>query len=473
MSSKLDQIFRTVLTRIVPKDAERRKILKLSQQVIESVSSTARRFSLKAEVSLEGSVAKDTWLSGEADIDIFLKVDSSLDSSIFKTICLKVAKEALVDYNPRTRFSDHPYVEAFIGKSRIDVVPCYNVEKGMWRSATDRTPYHTQYVKQHLNQELRNEVRLLKRFMKGTGTYGAEIRIGGFSGMLCEILILYYKSLLRALESATEWREGMVIDIENHYKGDIEEIRDLFDQPLIVIDPVDKARNVAAAVRHERLWEFVSASRAFLKKPSLNFFYPGGQRKIIISSIRRRIKKKETSIVGIKVSKINVPVDVLWSQIYKAERCLANLLKDKGFSVIRTCSFSDEDDLNMIIIELDEKRLPKTVKQFGPPVERRVESERFLLTHLKSRDTVSGPWIEKDRWAVLKFRRYTNVEKVLKDYLSNGGRNIGVPTMISNTIKKGGYEILVDDQIGKYLCNKKFAEFMSRYLSGRPTWMNT
>ncbi|MEM3596086.1 MAG: nucleotidyltransferase domain-containing protein [Candidatus Bathyarchaeia archaeon] len=82
MSSKLDQIFRTVLTRIVPKDAERRKILKLSQQVIESVSSTARRFSLKAEVSLEGSVAKDTWLSGEADIDIFLKVDSSLDSSI-------------------------------------------------------------------------------------------------------------------------------------------------------------------------------------------------------------------------------------------------------------------------------------------------------------------------------------------------------------------------------------------------------
>ncbi|MBS7627015.1 nucleotidyltransferase domain-containing protein, partial [Candidatus Bathyarchaeota archaeon] len=135
MSSKLDQILRTVLTRTVPKDAERRKILKLSQQVIESVSSAARRFSLNAEVSLEGSVAKDTWLSGEADIDIFLKVDSSLDSSVFKTICLKVAKEALSNYNPKTRFSDHPYVEAFIGKSRIDVVPCYNVDKGMWRSA--------------------------------------------------------------------------------------------------------------------------------------------------------------------------------------------------------------------------------------------------------------------------------------------------------------------------------------------------
>jgi tRNA nucleotidyltransferase (CCA-adding enzyme) len=473
MSSKIDQILRTVLTRAVPKDAERRRILKLSQQVIESVSSAARRFSLNTEVSLEGSVAKDTWISGEADIDVFLKVDSRLDSSVFKTMCLKVAKEALRNYKPRTRFSDHPYVEAFIGKCRVDVVPCYNVDKGMWRSATDRTPYHTQYVKQHLNQELRNEVRLLKRFMKGTGTYGAEIRTGGFSGMLCEILILHYKSLLNTLKSATEWRDGMVIDIENHYKGDIEEVRDLFDQPLIVIDPVDKARNVAAAVRHERLWEFVSASRAFLKKPSLNFFYPGGQRKISSSGIRRRIQKRETSIVGIKVSKINVPIDVFWGQIYKAERCLANLLRGKGFSVIRTCSFSDEDDLNIIILELDEKRLPKTVKQFGPPVERRIESERFLLTHLKSTDTVSGPWIEKDRWVVLKFRRYTDVEKVLKDYLSDGGRNIGIPVTISKAIKKEGYEILVNYQIGKYLYNKKFAEFMSRYLSGRPTWMNT
>ena len=41
-----------------------------------------------------------------------------------------------------------------------------------------------------------------------------------------------------------------------------------------MVDPVDKGRNVAAAVRKERLDEFIAASRAFLKTPDMKFFYP-------------------------------------------------------------------------------------------------------------------------------------------------------------------------------------------------------
>ncbi|MGQ9542749.1 MAG: CCA tRNA nucleotidyltransferase [Candidatus Bathyarchaeia archaeon] len=471
MSSKIEQILKVVLTKIVPKDTERSRVLKLSQRIIDKVSLAARRASLDVEVSLEGSVAKDTWLSGEADIDIFLKVDSNLDKNVFETTCLEVAKDAVREHNPIARFADHPYIEAFIGKSRIDIVPCYKVEKGMWKSATDRTPYHTQYVKHHLDQELRNEVRLLKRFMKGTGTYGAEVKVGGFSGMLCEILILHYGSLLKTFESAAGWKEGTVIDVENHYRGDVEEIRDLFDHPLIVIDPVDKARNIASAVRHERLWEFVSASRAFLNKPSLDFFYPRGPRGIGVSGLKRKLETRGTCIVGIKFGRINAPVDVFWSQIYKAEKCLTNLLRSKGFSVVRTLSFSDEEHLNLIIFELEMQTLPKTMKQLGPTVERRIESEKFLLTHLESSNTVSGPWIEKDRWAILKVRRHADAEKVLKAHLADGGRNVGVPTLISDVIKRGEYTILVDNQIGKCLKNKEFAEFMSKYLAGRPPWL--
>ncbi len=73
------RIQREVLKGIVPKDKERRRAQELSETIIQEVTSAARKSSLKAEVSLEGSVAKDTWLSGEADIDIFLKVDSTLD----------------------------------------------------------------------------------------------------------------------------------------------------------------------------------------------------------------------------------------------------------------------------------------------------------------------------------------------------------------------------------------------------------
>ncbi|MEM4251078.1 MAG: CCA tRNA nucleotidyltransferase, partial [Candidatus Bathyarchaeia archaeon] len=254
MNSLVSRINEKVLKRIVPRKEEREQVYALSEELVQRVSKAARMASLKAEVSVQGSVAKDTWLSGEADIDIFLRVDPDLSRIELETTCLAVAKEAIRGYRSIERFAEHPYVEAFIGSSRVNIVPCYNVAKGMWKSATDRTPYHTEYMKEHLDAALRNEVRLLKRFMKGIGTYGAEIRVGGFSGMLCETLILYYRSFRNTLQAASKWREGTIIDIENLLGGDYEEAYDLFDQPLIVIDPVDKARNVAAAVRDEKLW---------------------------------------------------------------------------------------------------------------------------------------------------------------------------------------------------------------------------
>ncbi len=41
----------------------------------------------------------------------------------------------------------------------------------------------------------------------------------------------------------------------------------LFTEPLIVVDPVDPHRNVAAALSLQTLSEFVVASRNYLEKP--------------------------------------------------------------------------------------------------------------------------------------------------------------------------------------------------------------
>ena len=48
----------------------------------------------------------------------------------------------------------------------------------------------------------------------------------------------------------------------------------LFPESLVIIDPVDKGRNVASAVQPQKLYDFIGAARAFLKKPSESFFYP-------------------------------------------------------------------------------------------------------------------------------------------------------------------------------------------------------
>lgn len=144
---------------------------------------------------MDGSVAKDTWVRDSADVDIFMRVSPQLTKTQLKEVCLPIARRALRPHEIVERFAEHPYVESTVklrdGESvRVNVVPCYKVEKGNWLSATDRSPYHTEYIKQHLAKTQRDEVRLLKAFMRGIGGYGADIKTGGFSGMLCETLIL-------------------------------------------------------------------------------------------------------------------------------------------------------------------------------------------------------------------------------------------------------------------------------------------
>ena len=116
-------------------------------------------------------------------------------------IGLKIAKKAAGDAKQLERFAEHPYLEIFIDGYRVDIVPCYDAKPGEWQSATDRTPYHTDYIKAHLAKELRGEVRLLKKFMQGIDVYGAEIKVGGFSGYLCELLIMKYGSFTETMRA--------------------------------------------------------------------------------------------------------------------------------------------------------------------------------------------------------------------------------------------------------------------------------
>ena len=70
------------------------------------------------------------------------------------------------------------------------------------------------------------------------------------------------------------YNRRIVIDLEDFYVNREHELALLFPEPLTIIDPVDKGRNVASAVLPQKLYKFVAASRAFLEKPSIDFFYP-------------------------------------------------------------------------------------------------------------------------------------------------------------------------------------------------------
>jgi tRNA nucleotidyltransferase (CCA-adding enzyme) len=444
---------------------------RLAEELNAKLVREAERSGLQVEVRLDGSVAKDTWLKGDADIDIFLRVPVSLSRADLETCCLGVARRALKGYPTIERFAEHPYVETHVEKVRINVVPCYDVPKGQWRSATDRTPFHTEYVISHLDPSQRKEVRLLKAFLKSVGVYGADVKVSGFSGMLCETLIMHYGSFTETLAEAQSWKTPITIDLERHYAGREGEMLDLFEEPLVVIDPVDRGRNLAASISTRRLWEFVAAARAFLIKPSRNFFTARKVAHLSTARFRQEMQRRGSNLLAIELGSVDAVVDVLWSQLYRTERGLRNLLRQEGFSVTRSASWSNEKDLNVILFELETLVLPPMRKHLGPQVVRSQASQLFLRKHLSEGRSLSGPWVDDDRWAVGQLRENTDAIQLLRSRIRDGGRHVGVASKIAPVLKRRHRILAGSALIDFYRRNQDAAEFITRFLKGRPTWL--
>ncbi|UCC33455.1 MAG: CCA tRNA nucleotidyltransferase [Candidatus Bathyarchaeota archaeon] len=471
MSAIIEKICAEVSKRVTPSNNERRRILELAHNMKRKVTEAAEAEGVKVTVRVEGSVAKDTWLSEEPDIDIFMRVPPIVPREEFGKTLLKIARKATKGLIQIERFAEHAYLEAVTDNIRVNIVPCYQVEQGEWISATDRTPFHTDYVKARLKEKSCIEIRILKKFMKKVGVYGAEIKVGGFSGYLCELLVLNYGSFAEVLESFAGWKGRHIIDYEGLYGGTEENIGEVFEEPLVVVDPVDKRRNAAAAVRVDRLNEFVAAAREFLNRPHLGFFYPTEMTALSDKKLLRNIEIRGSTLVFVNFRKVETVPDVLWGQLYKSQRSIREMLEKHGFNVIRDVVWSDEENLNAFIFELEEKFLPLMKKHLGPPIRKRTECERFLQKHLDAPHTVSGPRVEGERWVVEIKRKHRDVVDLLNSKLRGGGRNIGVAGLISHVLSEG-FEILVNEEILEtYASNLRFAKFLMEYLKGKPGWL--
>jgi len=467
---KIREICEEALQRAIPSEEERRETLQFSENLAKRLENKLKKAGIEAQVQIEGSIAKDTWLAGEKDIDLFILLPKIYRREDFVRVLDVARKVAGKDY--LEAYAEHPYIEAKIDDFTVDFVPCFKVERAEEAaSSVDRTPLHTLYVKGRVNPGTKNEVRLLKRFMRGIDTYGAEIKVGGFSGYLCEILTLFCGSFLNLLKAASNWREGEVIDIEGHYEGREDEARKIFQEPLIVVDSVDKGRNVASAVRINRLNEFIAASREFLKDPNLNFFYPNEVKAFSIDKLVQTMKSRGSTFIFLKTGVMRTVPDVLWGQLYKSLKVLGKLIQQHGFTLIRDDVWSDEDNTNIFLFELNSRFLPAAERHLGPPTKKKDDSERFLEKHLKSELRLSGPKIEGNRWIIERKRRYIDTIDLLRDKLKDGGEKIGIASLISRAFSSS-FEVWINSEVKDfYSRNPDFASFLTEYLIGRPRWL--
>ncbi len=469
----MQEITKEVLKRISPTDADRLKVEEITRELETKVGFVCKEEGVSAVVRVEGSVAKDTWLRENPDIDIFMRLPTSIPRKNLGDIGLRIAKKAAGTYRQIERFAEHPYLEVFVEGYRVDIVPCYDAKPGEWQSATDRTPYHTDYMKKHLSKELRGEVRLLKRFMQGTGVYGAEIKVGGFSGYLCELLILKYGSFAKTAEAFAHYSRRVIVDIEGHYAGRQRELSLLFPEPLVIVDPVDKARNVSSAVQTEKLYSFVAASRAFLHKPDASFFFPPKTDALPPKILKSEFENRGSSTVFLVIDQVPAVPDVLWGQLYRTKRSLHKLIELSDYRILKDVVWSNEKTLSVFIFELEQQVLPNIKKHLGPPLEREPECESFLAKYADGEQVVSGPFVEDGRWVVLLPRKTTDIAVLLKEKLEGGGKNAGVADLIAESIQKN-LKVAVNGEIGDvYFENGDFAVFLTEFLAGKPFWLKS
>jgi len=455
-----------ILGRITPDEAEMRAVEKFCERTEEELTARLREAGLEAVAEVHGSAARGTWLSGERDVDVFIVLDPGYGREALQR-ALDVVK-AYVGEGWVEAYAEHPYIRAVVEGFDVEFVPCFRFDPRVGLiSATDRTPLHTRFVNEHLTPAGRAEVRLLKRFMQGVGVYGAEVKVGGFSGYLCELLVVRFGSFEAVVGAASAWGRGEVVDITGG--ADPKGLRKRFRDPLVVVDPVDSGRNVASAVSNTAMWIFVAAARAFLKEPAEKFFYPG-EAAVDASALLEALCARGSSLLFVVVEDDDVDVpDVLWGQLYKAEKVISNLLVKREFRVVRSAAWSDEASRHVLVFELESATIPGVMRLKGPPVEMAESSERFLRAHLGADSTVSGPWIEGRRWWAETRRQQTDASLVLASVLGDGGRSIGIPRRLGGKMARG-CEILVDGEVSGYL-EGGFAGFLDRFLRGRPGWL--
>jgi len=469
--TSLEEIRAKVLKRVKPSESDQKKVQALAKKLTEKVEKAAKQKEIEADVRVEGSVAKNTWLKDCPEIDVFMRIPTTTPREAFGTVCLEIAKKATAGYKQIERFAEHPYLEAIVDDVWVNIVPCYRVKQGKWVSATDRTPFHTDYVKPLLDEQMGEEVRLLKRFMKGIGVYGAEIKVGGFSGYLCELLVLNYGSFVEVLRSAGNWKKRTIIDHKGHYER-IEEVKKIFAEHLVMVDPVDKGRNVAAATIKEKLDEYIAASRAFLKNPDIKFFYPQETQTLNATELVNKINARGSTIVFIKFEGASAVPDVLWGQLYKSQRALRKIITQHDFKILRDNVWGNEKNLNIFVFEIENRYIPNMKHHLGPPLQKRQECENFLRKHVGADLTVSGPRIEEGRWVADVKRSYIDVAKLLKEKLGDGGRREGIAELVSKAVAES-LEVLVNDQVLKLYCAyPEFAKFLTQYLKGKPRWLS-
>lgn len=461
MTDEFDAVTARVRDRVTP-DAEERERM---ERVVAELTTRAERAvadrPVDAEVIQVGSTARDTWLAGDRDIDLFIAFPPGLDREELETHGLTIGHAVLPDGHEE--FAEHPYVVGTYAGFDVDLVPCYAVESATAiQSAVDRTPFHTRYLADRIDEHLAGEIRLTKQFLSAIGVYGSDLRTRGFSGYLTELLVVESGSFHDLLAAAAAWHPPVTIDPEGHSRAS-------FDDPLVVIDPTDPERNVAAVCSPESVARLQHYARELLADPRDELFERDEPAPIDAPDVREHLADRGTTPVALRFSLPNLVDDQLWPQLQKSREGLAAELDRRGFDTLRTAAFATEYEPTgngrtaAVLVELAVAERPAIERHEGPPVHVEDHARNFYESYADgdADGPPYGPFIEGDRYVVERERAFTTAESFLE---SEALFDVALGAHVESALA-AGYDLLVGDEVPAL--TDQFGRELARYFQPR------
>ena len=384
----------SILNDIKPSKEEEKVLKKAAEHFVKKLNSKLTN----AEAVVGGSVAKNTFLKGDYDIDIFVQFDKEKYkgkdiSEVLHTKLKSIFKNTSKITGLHKVHGSRDYFQIRQDPFTFEVIPILKIKRAEEaENITDISPLHTEFVKKY--EHLADEIRLAKAFCKANKLYGAESYIRGFSGYTLEILIIAHNTFENLMKAASRWKQGVRIDVKNH---GVEKLNKSKLSPLIVIDPVQPDRNTAAALSEKKFSEFVSLAKEFLHNPSAEFFK---QTEFDLERIK--------SAAILRIIPLKGKEDVVGAKLIKCMEYIHKKLKEEGYEIVEHDWHWDNEVYFWYFVK--NKGLSLEKKHYGPPIKEQKHLEEFKkkYLHYKIKDDGFRVYVE------LK-RKHTNVNLFLKE----------------------------------------------------------
>ena len=400
----MDKVLSKIKNQVALSNEENSKIKDAIKKFKSKIEPVFKKSKIEANIFVGGSVGKNMNLPGLHDIDIFIRfkkdgelseiLHNALNSCFSEVIHLKGSRD---------------YFKVNLNDFEIEVIPVlYITRPNQAKNITDHSPFHVNWSKRK-SKDLVEDVKIAKQFFIGIGAYGAESWIGGFSGHVIEILTVNYGGFKKLMKGISNWGDETFVDVEKYYTNAGDAISSLdnakLESPLLVIDPIDKERNAAAAVSKEK-YEFLKGIViTFLKKPTLKHF----EEKIITEfDIKKQVKKNKLFLFSAKPE--SHKHDASGAKMLNHYKKIKRMFTENNFEIIDSGFFWDKKNDGLIWFIMNPKELTKKHILKGPPT---YESSINIL-NFKKKYARKKVWREGYNYFVEVSRKYIKSDQIVR-----------------------------------------------------------